>query len=207
MTIQPRIPRDSAASPDADDLNVPKNVPNPKTLLRKSLLNTRRALPDAVRAGWDSQISAHVSAWCQQHEIRALGVYWPLHGEPDLQGLYALLAGRGVALYLPVVVEKHAPLAFSEWTPGEAMVKDGMGVAVPQDLRLQACPLTILVPCLGFNGQRLRLGYGGGFYDRTLVQTPRPHTLGIAYACLAAEFAGGVHDIALDNIVTEDGLL
>ncbi|CDG85630.1 5-formyltetrahydrofolate cyclo-ligase [Janthinobacterium agaricidamnosum NBRC 102515 = DSM 9628] len=183
------------------------NVPNPKTLLRKSLLNMRRALADDVRAGWDSHISDHVSAWCRQHAIRALGVYWPLHGEPDLHGLYALLAARGVTLYLPVVLEKHAPLAFSEWTPGVAMVKDGMGVAVPQDLRLQACPPAILVPCLGFNAQRLRLGYGGGFYDRTLARRPRPRTLGVAYACLAAAFTGGVHDIALDDIVTEGGLL
>jgi 5,10-methenyltetrahydrofolate synthetase len=59
------------------------------------------------------------------------------------------------------------------------------------------------VPCLGFNPQGYRLGYGGGYYDRTLEPAPRPLTVGIAYACLAAAFDGAPHDVALDAIVTE----
>jgi 5,10-methenyltetrahydrofolate synthetase len=59
------------------------------------------------------------------------------------------------------------------------------------------------VPCLGFNAQRYRLGYGGGFYDRTLAPLPRPATAGVAYACLEAQFGHAAHDIALDAILTE----
>ncbi|MDC8760433.1 5-formyltetrahydrofolate cyclo-ligase [Janthinobacterium fluminis] len=199
MNSKPRIPRDPGAPPAP--------ATNPKAHLRSSLLNARRALADDARAQWDGAICARLLDWCAARDIAALGVYWPLRGEPDLRPAYAALAARGVRLALPVVLEKAAPLAFSAWTPGEAMRKDGMGVAVPAALRLQACPPAILLPCLGYNGGRLRLGYGGGYYDRTLAQAPRPATAGIAYACLAADFAGDAHDIALDAIITENGIL
>lgn len=177
-----------------------------KPSLRKALLARRRELPEATRAQWDSAIAARLLAWCELQQVTSLGVYWPLHGEPDLHGAYAQLAARGVALLLPVVLEKHAPLGFAAWTPGETMVKDKMGVAVPEQLRLQPAPSHLLVPCLGFNGQNFRLGYGGGYYDRTLAQQPRPRTIGVAYACLEATFASGPYDIALDHMVTEGNL-
>ena len=174
--------------------------------MRKALLAARRALPETTRAGWDAAIARRLLDWCAQENVTELGVYWPLHGEPDLHGAYAQLDARGVKLCLPVVLEKHAPLAFSNWRPGEAMVKDGMGVAVPAQLRLRPAPTTLLVPCLGFSLERFRLGYGGGYYDRTLAQALRPRTLGVAYACLAAHFASGEYDIALDHIMTEGDL-
>ena len=175
--------------------------------MRPALLAARRALPEATRSSWDAAIAQRLLAWCANENIADIGVYWPLHGEPDLHAAYAQLAARGVALSLPVVLEKHAPLAFASWTPGEPMVKDGMGVAVPAGLRLRSAPAALLVPCLGFNLARYRLGYGGGYYDRTLAHAPRPLTLGIAYGCLQAEFASGPYDIALDHIVTEGDLL
>ena len=199
MNSDPRITCDPATRPPT--------APQEKADLRKALLSTRRALPESTRAQWDAAISRRLLDWCAQEKITELGVYWPLHGEPDLHAAYAQLAASGVALVLPVVLEKHAPLAFSAWTPGEAMVKDGMGVAVPSLLRLRPAPAALLVPCLGFNSGRYRLGYGGGYYDRTLAQAPRPCTVGIAYACLAAEFSCGPYDIALDHIVTEGDIL
>lgn len=198
MNSGPRITCDPATRPPI--------APQEKAGLRKALLAARRALPDATRAGWDAAIAQRLLDWCAQENVKELGVYWPLHGEPDLHGAYAQLAARGVQLSLPVVLEKHAPLAFSDWTPGEPMVKDGMGVAVPARLRLRPAPATLLVPCLGFNTERYRLGYGGGYYDRTLAAAPRPRTLGIAYACLAASFPNGEYDIALDYVVTEGDL-
>ena len=174
--------------------------------MRPALLAARRALPEATRSSWDAAIAQRLLAWCANENIADIGVYWPLHGEPDLHAAYAQLAARGVALSLPVVLEKHAPLAFASWTPGEPMVKDGMGVAVPARLRLIPAPPALLVPCLGFNAERYRLGYGGGYYDRTLEHAPRPLTLGIAYGCLQAAFASGPYDIALDHIMTEGNL-
>lgn len=199
MNSKPRITRDPGAPPAP--------ATNPKADLRKQLLNARRSLAADTRAQWDRAICAHLLAWCEAAGVTALGVYWPLHGEPDLQPAYAALAAQGVRLALPVVLEKAAPLAFTSWTPGEAMLKDGMGVAVPAHLRIVACPPALLVPCLGYNEGRFRLGYGGGYYDRTLARAPRPLTVGVAYASLAAQFGGDAHDIALDHIVTERGVV
>jgi 5,10-methenyltetrahydrofolate synthetase len=126
-----------------------------------------------------------------------------LSGEPDLSETYQMLAREGAALALPVVVQRHAALAFAAWTPGEAMVTDPMGVAVPADLRTVERPPALLVPCLGFNEERYRLGYGGGFYDRTLAAPPRPFTLGIAYACQQVRFGADEHDVPLDTVITE----
>ena len=198
MNSDPRITCDPASSPPI--------ALQEKTALRKALLADRRALPEATRGSWDAAIAQRLLDWCANENIAELAVYWPLHGEPDLQAAYAELAARGVALSLPVVLEKQAPLAFARWTPGEPMVRDGMGVAVPATLRLIAAPATLLVPCLGFNLQRYRLGYGGGYYERTLEHAPRPLTLGIAYGCLQAAFASGPYDIALDHIMTEGNL-
>ncbi|XLZ68353.1 5-formyltetrahydrofolate cyclo-ligase [Massilia sp. SR12] len=165
----------------------------------------RRALAPETRARWDREIGAKVVQWWRESGVGAVGVYWPLRDEPDLHACYAELAGLGVKLLLPVVLEKHAPLAFAEWQIGEPMVKDKMGVAVPADLRLvPEYPPALIVPCLGFNAQGYRLGYGGGFYDRTLAREPRPATVGVAYRCLVAEFASDGHDVALDRVLTED---
>ena len=198
MNSDPRITCDPASSPPI--------APQEKTALRQALLAARRALPGATRGAWDTAIAQRLLDWCANANIAELAVYWPLHGEPDLHAAYARLAARGVTLSLPVVLEKQAPLAFASWTPGETMVKDGMGVAVPATLRLIPAPATLLVPCLGFNLERYRLGYGGGYYDRTLEHAPRPLTLGIAYGCLQASFASGPYDIALDHIVTEGAI-
>ena len=195
MTSDPRIPR-------AETERTAPAAPT-KADLRKHLLTARRALDAATRAVWDQALCAQVVRWWSEERPAALGVYWPLRDEPDLQPAYAQLALVGARLLLPVVVEKHAALAFAEWRVGEPMVKDAMGVAVPADLRLVAYPPALLVPCLGYTAQGYRLGYGGGFYDRTLAREPRPRTLGIAYRCLQVNFAGDGHDVALERILTE----
>ena len=174
-----------------------------KAALRRALGARRAAIAPERKAEWDAAIGAQLVAWWRTQAVDALGVYWPLRGEADLSEAYAELVRAGVRLALPVVVARDAPLAFADWQPGEAMVKDEMGVAVPQVLRFVARPPALLVPCLGFNQQGFRLGYGGGFYDRTLEHAPRPTTLGIAYTCLEAEFASAAHDVALDRIITE----
>lgn len=198
MTSDPRIP--CATSEPLAPAAIAKDD------LRKQLLTARRGLDAATRARWDHEIGEQVLAWWRSARPAALGVYWPLRDEPDLHAAYAELARLGARLLLPVVVEKHAALEFAEWRIGEAMVKDGMGVAVPAELRLQPYPPALLVPCLGFNAQGYRLGYGGGFYDRTLARAPRPQTLGIAYGCLQTEFASDGHDVALDRILTENAI-
>ncbi|CAN7668655.1 5-formyltetrahydrofolate cyclo-ligase [Pseudoduganella sp. LjRoot289] len=197
MSSDPRIPRNTS-QPLA-----PAEPGNPKAALRKQMLAARRALEPDTRARWDRALCEQVVAWQLKSKVAALGVYWPLRDEPDLNAAYAELARRGVRLLLPVVVQRDAALEFADWRIGEAMVKDTMGVAVPAELRMEPYPPALLVPCLGYNRHGYRLGYGGGFYDRTLARAPRPATVGIAYSCLQADFPDDSHDIALDTVLTE----
>ena len=199
MTGHSRIP----CAPLAPPASAGAAEKSDKQALRRKLAAVRAAVDPARRTAWDAAIGAHLVAWWRTRPVPALGVYWPLRAEADLSPAYAELAHAGVRLALPVVLARDAALGFADWRPGEAMVKDAMGVAVPADLRMVALPPALLVPCLGFNPHRFRLGYGGGYYDRTLAPTPRPFTLGIAYACLAAQFASAAHDVALDRIITE----
>nr|WP_269147425.1 5-formyltetrahydrofolate cyclo-ligase [Herbaspirillum lusitanum] len=169
--------------------------------MRTRLLAARKAMTPAAKAAAEAMICSRLLDWLQNNPVASLGVYHPIRQEPDLHPAYNALAAQGVHLSLPIIRGKEAPLEFVRWTPGETLVKDAMGTSAPahgETMRPQA----LLIPCLGFNAARLRLGYGGGFYDRTLAQEPRPLAIGIAYAEALAEFAGQPHDIALDLILT-----
>ena len=196
MTGESRIPRASSLLPGTG------TTPD-KPLLRRTLKERRLAIAPELKRAWDERIGARVLAWWRAHPSGSLAVYWPLAGEPDLSAAYAELAEEGVRLALPVVLARDAALGFAAWLPGEPTVADSMGVAVPADLRMVARPQALLIPCLGFNAQGYRLGYGGGFYDRTLAPEPRPRTLGVAYGCQLAEFELNEYDIPLGEIITE----
>lgn len=150
----------------------------------------------------DAAIGERVMAWWSTHRAGTLGVYWPIRGEPDLRETYANLAAQGARLALPIVLDEDLPLRFIEWKPGDAMTRDVYGVAIPLT-GAEVQPDALLIPCVGFNAQRFRLGYGGGFYDRTLAGSERPVAIGIGYECGRADFEPGVHDIALDTVITE----
>jgi 5-formyltetrahydrofolate cyclo-ligase len=179
--------------------------------LREQLLTRRRAITSEQRALFDAALSKHVLTWWGQQPVSSLGVYSPIRGEPDLEMAYLELAKRGVQLALPVVIDANSPLQFVQWTPGDPLVAGAMKVPVPTPPHTIIQPAALLIPCVGFNQQRLRLGYGGGFYDRTLAlaltHAPRPIAIGIAYRCLATAFDADTHDMALDIIITEDGAI
>lgn len=198
MTGESRIPRANTLLPEAGASATPD-----KALLRRQLKERRLAVPLELKREWDARIGARVLAWWRDTPAHSLAVYWPLAGEPDLHPAYAELAEAGVRLALPVVVARDAALGFAEWLPGEPTVADSLGVAVPAQLRMVERPEALLIPCLGFDAQGYRLGYGGGFYDRTLAAQPRPRTLGVAYACQLAAFGLNEYDIPLDEIITE----
>jgi 5-formyltetrahydrofolate cyclo-ligase len=180
---------------------MPETISN-KNTLRRVLLANRQAIAAEVRSEWDEAIGERVIACLAAHPAKTLGVYWPIRGEPDLRKTYADLAARGVRLALPLIAAHDLPLRFAEWTPGDALVKDALGVSIPATV-IATQPDALLIPCVGFNAGNIRLGYGGGFYDRTLAAVPRPVAIGIAYACSLAEFDGAAHDVALDWIITE----
>ncbi|WP_426195401.1 5-formyltetrahydrofolate cyclo-ligase [Massilia sp. DWR3-1-1] len=203
MNGTPRIPRAPTEQPAQAPSETGSTVD--KATLRRQLAARRAAIDGADKLRRDAQIGALLLAWCAQHRIDTLGVYWPLQGEVDLSATFATLADQGVQLVLPVVLARHAALGFAAWTPGQAMHKDAMGVAVPAQPTMVARPPALLVPCLGFDTRGFRLGYGGGYYDRTLAAPPRPLTAGIAYRCQLAAFDTQAHDVALDVVLTEAG--
>ena len=176
-----------------------------KATLRAKLLAGRATLSEAQCETANAAIAAHVLNWWRQHPVTSLGVYWAMRREPDVRAAYATLTELGVQLALPVVDGADLPLRFIAWTPGDALRKDAMGVSVPLSQTRCVQPEGLLIPCLGFTATGLRLGYGGGFYDRTLAGEPRPLTVGIAYAAAEVSFAAEPFDVALERVITELG--
>ena len=179
------------------------NSSTEKLDLRRLLIAARRALPAAAKAQADARIAAHLSSWLAVNHTRFLGVFLQMPGEPDLAALYAQLHDSGVMLAMPVVLEKNTPLRYALWKPGDAVAKDASGTLAPITRTNFVEPDVVLAPCLGFTASRLRLGYGGGYFDRTLAREPRPLAIGIAYASAQVEFAASAHDVALDLIITD----
>ncbi len=171
--------------------------------LRRERIAARRALSADVKAQADLRIAARLSALIEVHQVRVLGGYLAMAGEPELGPLYADLPSRGVVLAMPVVLEKHAPLRFVRWSPGDALERDASGTLAPANRNEFVMPDTVLAPCVGYTDAGLRLGYGGGYFDRTLAQTPRPRAFGIAYAFTRVAFDADTYDVPLDLIITD----
>ena len=179
-----------------------KNPPD-KADLRRELIAARRTMPPDVKSQADERIIAALSAWLESHQARSLGGYLAMAGEPELLPLYQSLAARGIVLAMPVVLEKQRPLVYQRWLPGEPLARDASGTMAPARRDELMQPEVMLAPCIGFNAQAYRLGYGGGYFDRTLAQFPRPKALGIAYKTTRVDFAPDAHDIPLDLIITD----
>jgi 5-formyltetrahydrofolate cyclo-ligase len=171
--------------------------------LRKKLLAMRKAMAPEEKAWRDKAIGERLMAWLEENPASSIGVYWPMQGEPDLTSIYPVLAARGVQLALPVVVEREAPLVFHAWQPGDALVADVHGVMAPSERSAAVQPELLAVPCVGFNAHGYRLGYGGGYYDRTLAVKAPPRTVGIAYAMCEAVFEAGNYDVRMGAIIAE----
>jgi 5-formyltetrahydrofolate cyclo-ligase len=133
--------------------------------------------------------------------------YWPMGDEMDPRPLMLALASRGHALALPVTPPRGQPLAFRAWAPGAALRPGPMGTSEPvagEELR----PDVVLVPLLAFDRAGRRLGYGGGYYDRTLATLPGAKAIGIAYAGQEMpEVPAGPQDMRLPLIATEDSVI
>lgn len=138
---------------------------------------------------------------------QVFSAYWPIKGEPDLRPLMAELHASGVAVALPVVEIKAAPLVFRRWTPETRMVRGDWNIPVPPADAEALAPDIALAPLMGWDNDGYRLGYGGGYFDRTLAAlSPRPFTIGVGFqSARLATIYPQPHDIALDVILTEAG--
>jgi 5,10-methenyltetrahydrofolate synthetase len=147
--------------------------------------------------------------WLVARGERTIGAYWPIKGEFDaLPALYRWSeADDRRRIGLPVLDRGTKQLAFHVWYPGCPMEEDAYGIPKPKDTD-RFDPQLLIVPCVGFGPRGLRLGYGGGFYDRTLASlVPRPVTVGIGYAHgFVPWLEPEPHDVPLDAMLTEEGL-
>jgi len=171
--------------------------------LRKILIERRKAVALAQRQAWDQRIHQKLLALPQLMQASIIGVYSPIRCEPNLRDLYSNLHSAGKQLALPVVIAKNRALGFVSWAPGDAMEKDDFGVLIPARRDTFVQPGLLLIPCVGYNATHFRLGYGGGFYDRTLAELPQAYSVGIAYQLASCEFAAEPFDLAMNCIVTE----
>ncbi len=174
---------------------------------RAALVEWRMGLPAEERAAAEGAIVTTLLTRLPADPAgRCLGAYLPLRGEPDLLGVLEQWVGRGGTVGLPVVVRADAALEFGRWAPGMAVVREQFGVARPEPFET-VVPDLMVIPCVGFDTRCYRLGYGGGYYDRTLA-AHRCRAIGVAYdGSEIARFEPGAHDIALTEIVTETRLL
>ena len=183
--------------------------------LRKTLLTQRLSLPSAVHSEHSRQIGAHLERWLGALATtdgvpRTLGFCLPFRGEPDLLPLMARLAGQKWALCVPVVEQLAAPMVFRHWQPGIALHQDPHGVSIPASATVGP-PAVLLVPVLGIDAQGFRLGYGGGYFDRTLAAldagAATPLCVGIGFALARVEsIQPQAHDRPLHALVTEAGV-
>lgn len=174
-----------------------------KPVLRAALIAARRTMSADVKAQADARIVARLAQWIDAHQVRVLGGYLAMAGEPDLSALYAQLAARGIQVAMPVVLEKQQPLHFVPWQAGDALARDASGTLAPAARDGYVQPDAVIAPCVGFTDDKLRLGYGGGYFDRTLSQSPRPMAVGVAYATAKVAFAADPYDVPLDEILTD----
>ncbi|MFZ1660408.1 MAG: 5-formyltetrahydrofolate cyclo-ligase [Paracoccaceae bacterium] len=141
-------------------------------------------------------------------EGRIISGYWPIKGEPDLRPWLASMIERGATVALPVVVVPSSPLVFRRWTPETKMERGNWNIPVPPADSQELVPEIALAPLVGWDSRGYRLGYGGGYFDRTLASlSPRPHVIGVG---LQSAHIGTIypqpHDIRMSAIVTEAGV-
>lgn len=178
-----------------------------KPALRARILAARAALPD--REGRSQAACAHLSGWlAQNHPGAVLAGYWPIRAEVDSR---PVLAAHSGPTCLPVVTGADAPLSFRRWRPGEAVIGGPFGTSHPEEGAESMQPQVVIVPLVAFDRRGMRLGYGGGFYDRTLLVLRGQglvHAVGIGFAMQEqASIPDEAHDHLLNLIVTESGLI
>jgi 5-formyltetrahydrofolate cyclo-ligase len=182
-----------------------------RTALRARLIAARQALPDRLERAVHLQSVLRV--WLVGRRETSIGAYWPIKGEFDpLPALYRWTEGapEGVTrrIGLPVADRASGSLRFHVWYPGCPTELDAYDIPKPKDTE-EFVPELLVVPCLGYGPAGVRLGYGGGFFDRTLKSiAPRPTTVGVSYTHgFLPLLLPTALDFQLDAMLTEDGVM
>lgn len=185
-----------------------------KKALRKALVEQRLSMPDRLQRA--AALQQVMRIWLVGRADTLIGAYWPIKGEFDpLPALHRwkedgeLLDDPQMRrIGLPVVDKVHKTMVFHAWYPGCPMEEDAYGIPKPKGTEV-IVPTLLFVPCVGYGPGGFRLGYGGGFYDRTLATLqPKPVTVGLGFAPgFVDDLEPQAHDVALDAILNDQGVV
>jgi 5-formyltetrahydrofolate cyclo-ligase len=172
-----------------------------KKALRRTMLALRATQDPALGA----RLAEHILRDAPLQPGQSVAGFWPMDKEIDICPLLHALHTSGHLILLPVTPPRGQPLTFRRWRPGDTLQPERFGTVRP--IGEPGVPDLLLVPLLAWDGQGRRLGYGGGYYDRTLAALPGSRTIGCAYAAQrVAEVPSGPYDVPLDAVATELGL-
>lgn len=180
-----------------------------KQELRKELKMARAKVSKEQRKVWDYSIQEHLESWAVYKEAQAIMLYLSFGWEIDTWSLANNLVDKGVSVYVPVVQNNPRTLIPTLYTGKENLEpavfgilepRSGTPTIVPQRLDL------ILVPGLVFSPDGFRIGYGGGFYDRFLMETSAKR-VGLVYGSFIRELEPESWDLPVDYLATEEGIL
>jgi 5,10-methenyltetrahydrofolate synthetase len=208
-----------------------KTDPDWRKSERRRLIAEREAVPPSQRAAWAQHIDAHLQRGFPQLTRACVAFCWPYRGEYDARNLVRQLYQAGARIALPVVVASGSPLLFRQWTPDTPLLSGPLDIPYPGAQSPQLQPSHVLLPVVGIDAAGYRLGYGGGYFDRTLAAlaatgigtglatglatdaaTPAPGksaplVIATGYElCRIPSIAPQSHDIPMDWLVTERGL-
>lgn len=185
----------------------PEGVPAWRKAERERLITARLAIPADTRTIYSETIAEALDRELEDVTGRAISLYWPFRGEPDLRPWMERVTARGATCLLPIVVEKGRPLIFKSWKHGEKLDRGIWNIPIPAEGR-EMLPDIVISPVVGFDPRLYRLGYGGGFFDRTLAAHPgKPLVIGVGYAMQhIPTIHPQRHDIPMARIITEKGL-
>jgi 5-formyltetrahydrofolate cyclo-ligase len=174
---------------------------------RDELIQRRVALSAEARRALGERACARLAAAVDFTRFGVLGFCWPIRGEFDVREIVNQHLARGGLAALPVVVREAAPLEFWRFSPGVPMQTGVWNIPIPKQREVLA-PDVVIAPLVGFDRAGYRLGYGGGYFDRTLAAaSPRPFAVGLGFADSALEtIYPQAHDIPMNLIVTEESV-
>ncbi|MCB1547251.1 MAG: 5-formyltetrahydrofolate cyclo-ligase [Hyphomicrobiaceae bacterium] len=173
---------------------------------RERLISARLALSIEERTAHAARLAGELDVVIKRLAAGSVSLYWPFRGEPDLRPWMQSALEGGMSIALPVVVAKGQPLEFRAWRPGAPMARGVWNIPYPADGEI-IVPDAVIAPLVGFDTAGFRLGYGGGFFDRTLATlTPSPIAIGVGHPIAAIPtIYPQPHDIAMDWVVIGDG--
>ncbi|MER8383408.1 5-formyltetrahydrofolate cyclo-ligase [Mesorhizobium sp. M0142] len=171
---------------------------------RERLIASRLAVSADMRTAMSQRIAEGLDAVIGDIAGSMVSLYWPFRGEPDLRPWMETVNTRGGRTALPVVVEKDRPLVFRAYTHGDRLEKGVWNIPIPAEGD-PVLPDIVISPIVGIDPGHFRLGYGGGFFDRTLAAMPfKPLVIGVGYELQRiVTIYPQPHDIPMDRVVTE----